>query len=330
MRDLNREAWFLYTVTSPEWFEQAAQACETFAHVFNGILTSHGAHGHGRFDYWAQKYLDYAQRIRRCAELVQTGDDYMPMLQVMSAAPSDYRGIIEQPLGWMSEADDNAWKSAFERMSMLCGLCKQALENIRWGGDKWLDRGQPSEHPETRDRDDGHVGDLTETFGLFQASGVLPTPEAYPIYTIDHTLTCKPGERCPRSGVWVPAQGLDNYSLAFAMAGRAMQPAFEIVAVGEHVVSEEFDIRTYSPVTKARDTTWYAVFPLEQVAPDPDQRIRRNVPADQPCPETGYWFTPAKPDSRRKFQQGDIFPNHATAYGATLWQWSPDQSNPKL
>jgi hypothetical protein len=55
-----------------------------------------------------------------------------------------------------------------------------------------------------------------------------------------------------------------------------------------------------------------------------------NVPAGQPCPETGWWFTPAKPDSRRYFKHGETMPDVGGDYGVTFWQWSTDQSPPSL
>lgn len=57
---------------------------------------------------------------------------------------------------------------------------------------------------------------------------------------------------------------------------------------------------------------------------------RPNVPAGQPCPETGWWFTPAQSSSRRWFKQSEIMPALGGAYGQTFWQWSPDQSEPRL
>lgn len=51
--------------------------------------------------------------------------------------------------------------------------------------------------------------------------------------------------------------------------------------------------------------------------------------ANQPCPKTGYWLTPAKANSRRHFQQGQVMPDVPSDYGATIWQWDSDQSDPK-
>ena len=44
------------------------------------------------------------------------------------------------------------------------------------------------------------------------------------------------------------------------------------------------------------------------------------------CPQTGYWFTPAKENSRGHFQQGELMPIFADSdYGTTIWQWSAEQ-----
>ena len=54
-------------------------------------------------------------------------------------------------------------------------------------------------------------------------------------------------------------------------------------------------------------------------------------PANSPCPQTGWWFTPAKPNSRAFFNQGDTMPDFpGSEYGKVIWQWDADQSNPSL
>jgi len=53
--------------------------------------------------------------------------------------------------------------------------------------------------------------------------------------------------------------------------------------------------------------------------------------AGQACPRSGYWFTPAMSGSRRYFIAGVLMPViEGSDYGTTIWQWSPDQSMPKL
>ncbi|MFV8577711.1 PoNe immunity protein domain-containing protein [Ralstonia pseudosolanacearum] len=63
---------------------------------------------------------------------------------------------------------------------------------------------------------------------------------------------------------------------------------------------------------------------------DGANRLSLRCDAGQPCPKSGYWMTPAKPGSRRHFQQGDVMPEVASDYGSTIWQWDNDQSDPKL
>ena len=51
----------------------------------------------------------------------------------------------------------------------------------------------------------------------------------------------------------------------------------------------------------------------------------------QPCPQTGWWFTPAKAGSRRYFESGEVMPIiEGSDYGSTFWQWDIDQTAPKL
>jgi hypothetical protein len=49
----------------------------------------------------------------------------------------------------------------------------------------------------------------------------------------------------------------------------------------------------------------------------------------QPCPRSGYWWTPARKGSRQRFTQGEIMPDYpASSYGVTIWQWDAGQANP--
>jgi len=47
--------------------------------------------------------------------------------------------------------------------------------------------------------------------------------------------------------------------------------------------------------------------------------------AGQTCPKEGFWFTPAKADSRQKFAQGQVMPTVGGDYGTTIWQWDEAQ-----
>ena len=69
---------------------------------------------------------------------------------------------------------------------------------------------------------------------------------------------------------------------------------------------------------------------LKQAQTAPPEPVLRKA-AGELCPQSGWWFTPAQVNSRRYFQQGTPFPAIGDSnFGTTFWQWSPDQSNPRL
>lgn len=50
------------------------------------------------------------------------------------------------------------------------------------------------------------------------------------------------------------------------------------------------------------------------------------IEAGKPCSKTGYWFTPAKSDSRRYFNQGEVMPGFSDSHwGDTIWYWSAEE-----
>jgi len=50
------------------------------------------------------------------------------------------------------------------------------------------------------------------------------------------------------------------------------------------------------------------------------------IEGGQPCPQTGFWETPAKLHSRSHFEQGQVMPVFDdAAYGETIWYWSEEQ-----
>jgi Domain of unknown function (DUF1911) len=59
---------------------------------------------------------------------------------------------------------------------------------------------------------------------------------------------------------------------------------------------------------------------------DAKGHVSLRVQAGQSCPRSGYYFTPAKSNSRRHFQQGDMMPSLGGDYGVTIWQWDEQQA----
>ena len=57
----------------------------------------------------------------------------------------------------------------------------------------------------------------------------------------------------------------------------------------------------------------------------PGHALRLRCEAGQPCPKTGFWFTPARAGSRQRFDVGQVMPEVGGDYGATIWQWDDQQ-----
>jgi hypothetical protein len=76
----------------------------------------------------------------------------------------------------------------------------------------------------------------------------------------------------------------------------------------------------------------HMVYPKDLVAfarefeAEPEKFTRGRCPSKESCPQSGYWFTPAKADSRALFKQGDVMPDYPdSSYGATIWYWDQNQ-----
>lgn len=58
---------------------------------------------------------------------------------------------------------------------------------------------------------------------------------------------------------------------------------------------------------------------------DSQGRTRLRCLGGQLCPKAGFWFTPARADSRRAFAEGEVMPEVGGDYGVTIWQWDDAQ-----
>lgn len=79
----------------------------------------------------------------------------------------------------------------------------------------------------------------------------------------------------------------------------------------------------YSPYNNMFDETsserWYARFDVDDSPP----AIPTKLAAGQPCSVTGFWSSPAGPNSRRHFTAGEIMPEFkGSSWGATFWHWA--------
>lgn len=55
------------------------------------------------------------------------------------------------------------------------------------------------------------------------------------------------------------------------------------------------------------------------------QPLRMRCEGGQPCPQAGHWSTPAKANSQRAFETGELMPViKDAAWGSTIWYWATE------
>lgn len=90
-------------------------------------------------------------------------------------------------------------------------------------------------------------------------------------------------------------------------------------------ISAPDQLHSYSPYgncfEKESTDQWYARFDH-----DDDISTPSRIESNQPCTKEGYWFTPAKPNSRRHFKLGELMPKFDNSnWGDTIWYWSGEE-----
>lgn len=221
----------------------------------------------------------------------------------------DWRGQSDFWPGWMDEIEPGATNKYYDLISIAAGI----------------------------------AGNINTTSGAYWLTGRLSTrydpsdddfwtpPTVWPRYRLNPDVRVSTGEPVLQAGLYWPEA--PDAAVQFLEPSQPDKPWMKApeACVGLDESGVQYDHK--------EPTVWIKVerVPGETVSDGlanllaPEAPSPHNVPAGQPCPRSGWWFTPAKPDSQRYFNRGDLLPAiPGSAYGATFWQWSPDQRAPKL
>ncbi len=190
------------------------------------------------------------------------------------------------------------------------------LEEQYW---RWLDQaGERAFNMQNTEYAGWLIGSLTNRYSE-SARGPLDAPASWPKYIINTSVTVKTGDPVVQTGIYLPACDdscaqilIKDYECFAADVGR-------------------------DPVTTQKISETPTIWTLvERVADDgggtPGDEdpfkagLRLRAAAGEVCPKTGYWFTPARANSRRRFEQGATMPALGGDYGVTIWQWDEVQS----
>ena len=157
--------------------------------------------------------------------------------------------------------------------------------------------------------------------------GPLDPPDRWPKYRVNSDFRISTGQKVLHGGIYLPT--VNEASVQFLNEGKTVPRALVGLLDNKQTFRDRF---ASDWILIERVPGEFVDDPLADLLQDQvtGNRVER-VPAGNPCPRAGWWYTPAKIDSRRLFKEGDVFPTiERSDYGETLWIWSPDQTGPKL
>jgi hypothetical protein len=138
------------------------------------------------------------------------------------------------------------------------------------------------------------------------------------------------GAKTTQSGIYVP--DVDNSCAEFLSTNYNEAPSANVLLGHQDLLHPITGVKYgEQAIYEKKRCNWFLVEPI--TLPDPpadapaiEAMQRERIPAGGTCPEAGFYFTPARPESRRLFQKGEVMPAFDTAYGATIWQRDNDQT----
>lgn len=147
-------------------------------------------------------------------------------------------------------------------------------------------------------------------------------------YQINRAISVHSGEKTIVNGIYVP--DVEHACPQFLSAHRKRAPLTSVCVGSEDLLDprtgEKYDQQN---IYKEVECTWYLIEgsdhnqTSEAGANQTSQLLR--VAAGELCPQTGFYFSPALPDSRKRFVEGEVMPSLNSTYGQTIWQWDEIQ-----
>lgn len=216
---------------------------------------------------------------------------------------SDFKGQLDFWSGWMIDEDDMRYHTLLSEAVMMATNIN-ATDSASW---------DPREL--STDYDDNN-------------RGALVPPAIWPTYQFSKNVTVlTSGEKVNLPGIYVPdledtcAQFLHKTApLAKVFIG--MKDLFAPDTGLKYAEKAEFTKKacTWRRIQRVGDSN------VGQTPPTLfDQNSARIVGGDS-CVKSGYYFSPARQDSRKWFNSSETMPDFGATYGATIWQWDQNQS----
>ncbi|MGI4720156.1 MAG: hypothetical protein ACRYGO_18270 [Janthinobacterium lividum] len=225
----------------------------------------------------------------------------MSALGYANCVKSDFKGQLDYFADWMNSSDRKIYEdcisSATERAHNIA-LTDEAL---------WQSLDLPRLHEE-----------------LARFSGYLKIRN----HRINSGVFVRSGEKTTVNGIYVP--DVESGCPQFLGTHRKRAPMTSI-CVGTEDLINPITGKKYAEqnIYKEVECTWHL---LEESDDIQNSNIKTTqtfqslrVPGGQLCPKSGFYFTSAFLDSRKRFVEGEMMPSLNSTYGQTIWQWEEGQ-----
>ncbi|WP_292934427.1 hypothetical protein [Noviherbaspirillum sp.] len=221
-------------------------------------------------------------------------------LSVANGVTGDVRGqTMDYSAAWMDEVEAGAEARHYK---LLCKANDLAWPIMRTSSAIWS------------------PGSLTTNYDEVIGEPLNPPP-TWPTYRLNRQVTVRSGDRVSQTGIYLPDVDHGFPTLLIKSDDPLLGEANEALVMIDPSTSTKREYRPALWTLVERVANESEILTALSLTAPPRQRSE----GGQPCPQSGYWFTPAKLHSRRYFKEGEIMPVMSSDYGSTIWQWDPNQ-----
>ena len=226
-------------------------------------------------------------------------------LAYASAPLSDFKGQMDFWSAWMNEQDEYHYRELLMKAVVFSGNI-QRTEGAYW-------------NPRA----------LSEDYNV-NARGELDPPKEWPRYRLRTDRNVKSDSPVIHAGFYIPQ--IEHSCAQFLSTSYPRTPQANIITGKRdlfHPTTGEKYAEEY--IYEKSACVWILV---ERHTDIDNENISSTMAIQEPairlmageiCKNPGYYFTPAKINSRKLFNTGNIMPTFKTDYGTVIWQWDVNQ-----
>ncbi|SFG73411.1 hypothetical protein SAMN05518865_11754 [Duganella sp. CF458] len=244
-------------------------------------------------------YRRTLEALRDAHHRIELGD--LTALATANKVMNDFKGEQDYSNEWMTPEDQDNYSNLLSTAVQYASNIV-ATEDANW-----------------------KAGSLSTDY-YASGRGPLDLPNRMPRYRISSKISTASGEPLSIAGIYMP--DVEHSMPQFLSTRKEIAPSASILVGYKNEVDEDGAVTGQKRILKKSACIWSLVELVADATAEelpPISSDLERVPALERCPRSGDYFSPAKPDSRRYFEAGDLMPDLGSTYGRTIWQWVQDQ-----